>query len=83
VKITVHSTRGIRQFTFVKDVVAGAATAEAVRAFEFTPDNDYGLLLSCNTSTPLRNDRPLESYSIQDGATLFLTTTACHTFNLD
>lgn len=82
-KVTIQSTRGIRQFAFVKDVVVGAVTAEAVRAFEFATDNNYGLLLSCNTSTPLRNDRSLESYSIQDGATLFLTATACHTVNLD
>jgi len=82
VKITIHSTRGIRFFDFGRDVTVGAATAEGARAFDFPPDDEYGLLLSCNTSTPLRYDRTLESYPIQDGATLFFTTTACHSFHL-
>jgi hypothetical protein len=82
VKIEIHSTRGIRPFTFGADVTAGAATAEAVRAFDFSPDNEYGLLISGNTSTPLRNDRTLASYSIPHGATLFLTITGCRTAHL-
>ena len=81
-KISIHSTRGIRLFTFDEDVTAGAATAEATRAFDFPPDDEYGLLLSGNSSTPLRYDRTLKSYSIQDGTTLFLTAIACHSFHL-
>ncbi len=82
-EITIHSTRGIRQFTFGQDVTLGAVTAEAARAFDFSPNNEYGLLLSCNTSTPLQDERTLESYSILEGATLFFTVTGCREFHME
>lgn len=82
-KITIHSTRGIKGFAFGEGVTAREATAAAVRVFGFPPENRYGLLLSCNTSTPLRDEQRLESYATLDGATLFLTLMDCHAFHVE
>jgi len=76
-KITVHSTRGPRWFTFSEDSSIAEVVKEVVTAFDFPPTHHYGMLLSCNTSTPLRSDRTLRSYDIRDGSTLFLTITGC------
>ncbi len=76
-KITIHSTRGLRPFTFREDGGVAEAVQEAVRAFDFPPAYHYSLLLSCNASTPLDASRTLASYDIRDGAVLFLTITSC------
>ena len=76
-KITVHSTRGPRWFTFFEGSSIAEVVKEVVVAFDFPPTHHYGMLLSSNTSTPLRSDRTLRSYDIPDGSTLFLTITDC------
>lgn len=76
-KIKIHSTRGLKSFTFAEDVKASKAAQDAVQAFDFPVAHQYGLLLSGNTSTPLGADRTLDSYGIHDGAALFLTITSC------
>ena len=75
--ITVHSARGARLFNFSGDSKVADVVKEAVRAFGFPATQPYGLLLSCNTSTPLRSDQSLASYDIGDGLTFFLTMTGC------
>lgn len=76
-KITIHSTRGHKSFSFREEVKIEEAIGEAIRAFDFSAAHRYGLLLSGNTSTPLAADRTLASYSIHDGAVLFLSVTSC------
>lgn len=75
--ITIHSARGLRPFTFPEDAGVAEAVEEAVRTFDFPPAYHYGLLLSCNTCTPLDTSRAFASYDIRDGAMLFLTITSC------
>lgn len=75
-KITVHSTRGRRLFTFSADMLIRDAVKEMVAAFGFPETRNCGLLLSCNASTPLASGRTLPSYDIHDGSTLFLTITS-------
>ena len=76
-KITIHSTRGVKSLTFAEEVTAATAVQEAVHTFNFPLPHQYGLLLSGNTSTPLGLDRTLASYRVQDGATLFLGIASC------
>lgn len=71
------SDAGRRPFTFREDAEVAEAVQAAVRAFDFPSAHHYGLLLSCNTSTPLDAGRTLPSYDIRDGAVLFLTITSC------
>lgn len=76
-KITIHSTRGRKSFSFPEDVKVEEAVDEASRAFDFPAAYHYGLLLSGNTSTPLNGNQTVASYDIQDGAVLFLTIISC------
>jgi hypothetical protein len=78
-KTTVHSARGQRLFAFSGDPLVEEAIEKAVEFFEFPLCHRYGLLLTGNTSTPLRSDRTLGSYGIYDGSTLFLTIESCDT----
>jgi len=72
-KITIHSTRGRKLFSFREDANVVEAVSETVHAFDFPPAYRYGLLLSGNTSAALDASRTLASYNIRDGAVLFLT----------
>lgn len=76
-KIAIQSTRGHESFTLSDEVKVEKAVTQAVQAFDFPAVHHYGLLLSGNTSTPLDPDHTLASYSIHDGAILFLTVTSC------
>lgn len=76
-KVTICSTRGRELFSFSKEAKVEEAVRDAVRVFDFPTAHRYGLLLSCNTSTPFDANRTLASYEIHDGAVLFLTITGC------
>lgn len=71
--IRIRSTRGQQLFTFVGDPLVGEVVTKAAQAFGFERLNRYGLLLSCNAIAPLRYDRTLSSYGIDNGSTLFFT----------
>lgn len=71
--ITVVSPRGTKLFTFPGDLHVSEAVKEIVKAFDLSTAYDYGLLLSCNASTPLRPDLTLAAYDIRDGSSLYFT----------
>ena len=75
--IRIHSTGGQQLLSFVGDPLVGEVVTKATQALGFERLNRYGLLLSCNAIVPLRSDRTISSYGIDNGSTLFLTVTSC------
>jgi hypothetical protein len=72
-QITIQSTRGTKEFSFVEDTKIEEVTAKAVKAFDFAPGDKFELVLATNPKEPLRPERTLESYHIKDHAVLVLT----------
>ena len=75
--VTVYSKHGPGLFDFPGDTPIAEVVKKAVETFDLPLRHHYGLLLSCNASTPLHSDRTLGSYDVRDGSTLFLTITRC------
>lgn len=73
VEITVQTTRGSKQFSFLKETKISDVIAKVVATFGFAPGDHFQLVLKGNPGEPLKPERTLVSYGIKDGDVLILT----------
>jgi len=73
VKISIHSTRGTKKFTFSQQTKVQAVIDTAVKEFGFTAGDKFQLALATKPGEPLRPEQTLASYHIVDGTELVLT----------
>lgn len=72
-EIIIQSTRGTKEFSFLKETKISEVTEKAVEAFGFAAGDKFELVLASNPGEPLRPERTLVSYHISDGTILVLT----------
>ena len=72
-EVKIQSTRGTKDFSFLKTAKVSEATAQAVSAFGFAQGDKFELVLATNPGEPLQPERPLVSYHVEDGTVLILT----------
>ena len=75
IKIVIQSTRGKKDFSFLKLAKIADVIKEAVDAFgfKFTPGDRFELVLATKPGEPLQSQQTLASYQITDGEVLTLT----------
>jgi hypothetical protein len=72
-EIVIQSTRGSKKFSFPKQTKVAEVIEKAIVAFGFAPGDTFELVLARNPGDPLRPERTLVSYHIEDGDVLILT----------
>jgi hypothetical protein len=72
-EIVIQSTRGSKKFSFPKETKVAEVVEKAIVEFGFAPGDKFELVLATNPSEPLRPERTLVSYHINDGDILILT----------
>ena len=72
-EIVIQSTRGSKKFSFPKETRIAEVIEEAIVAFGFAPGDKFEFVLATNPGEPLRPERTLVSYHIEDGDILILT----------
>jgi hypothetical protein len=72
-EIVIQSTRGSKKFSFPKETKIADVIAKAVAAFGFAQGDKFELVLATSPGEPLRPERTLVSYHIEDGDIFILT----------
>ena len=72
-EVKIQSTRGTKDFSFARETKISEVIEEAINAFGFVPGDRFELVLATNPGEPLKPERTLVSYHIEDGAILILT----------
>lgn len=73
IKIIVQSTRGKKDFSFLKLTTIAEVVAKAIEAFKFQQGDRFELVLAKKPGEPLQPQQTLASYKIEDDSILILT----------
>jgi len=71
--VKIETTQGVWETVFDKNTKIQEVIQAVAQHFGFAPNGNYELRMAKTPDTPLRPERPLVSYHIQDGDILIFT----------
>jgi hypothetical protein len=72
-ELIVQSSRGSKEFTFLREAKIADVIATAAKTFGFSASDTFRIVPAANPGQPLQAERTLVSYHLSDGTVLVLT----------